>query len=222
MLGKPKEKVCCYRLERPQGRPQLKARICCGLDWGRRVRKITQLRTPPWIYWFGSWNCQPESWTSRAIQEVSQGGDFELSAQCLGNYDTYGLNTRQQEETRFGRNDSTLRQNAKSAGWNLGSSDQNLLHVVEAEKEQRSEAGLGHEYLERGMREGQGKGRARARENHERTKEARADKKSLLQWVRTTWLLPGNCRVEFRQNANTASTPSFCEGLSTGPQLARG
>ena len=60
------------------------------------------------------------------------------------------------------------------------------MDFLEAEKEQRSEAGLGHEYLERGMREGQGKGRARARENHERTKEARADKKSLLQWVRTT------------------------------------
>jgi hypothetical protein len=38
----------------------------------------------------------------------------------------------------------------------------------------------------------------------ERSKSKGGGKQSLLQWVRPTWLLPGNCGVEFRQNASNS------------------
>jgi hypothetical protein len=58
-------------------------------------------------------------------------------------------------------------------------------------------------------REGWGKGVGRGEEEQERskraskrTREGGGGKQPLLQWVRPTWVLPGNCGVELRQKAN--------------------
>ena len=84
--------------------------------------------------------------------------------------------------------------------------------VVEAEKEtlekQSRDVEANHgTWRERGgkaMREEKKGSRKRAREEQEtkRAREQRGGNQALLQWVRPTWLLPGNYGVEFRQNAN--------------------
>ena len=40
------------------------------------------------------------------------------------------------------------------------------------------------------------------RQESKRMREGGGGKQPLLEKVRATWLLPGNCRVKFRQNAN--------------------
>ena len=49
---------------------------------------------------------------------------------------------------------------------------------------------------------GMGKGRARAGEKQEIKSKGGGGKQPLLQWARPTWLLPGNCGVQLRANAN--------------------
>jgi hypothetical protein len=51
-------------------------------------------------------------------------------------------------------------------------------------------------------REGEGKS-PRRQERSKRAREGGGGKQPLLEWVRPTWLLPGNCGLELRQNANT-------------------
>ena len=80
--------------------------------------------------------------------------------------------------------------------------------VVEAEKDREKER-VEKQRLAMTMstwRYGEGKGRRRGEQEQgrsKRTREQGGGKQPLLQWVRPTQLLPGNCGVEFRQNANT-------------------
>jgi hypothetical protein len=47
-----------------------------------------------------------------------------------------------------------------------------------------------------------GKGSRERTREQEKSKKARTREQPLLEWVRPTWLLPGNCGAELRQNAH--------------------
>lgn len=47
-----------------------------------------------------------------------------------------------------------------------------------------------------------GKGSRERTREQEKSKKARTREQPLLEWVRPTWLLPGNCWAEPRRNAN--------------------
>jgi hypothetical protein len=75
-----------------------------------------------------------------------------------------------------------------------------------------------------GGREWRGGEQGGKRQESKRTRERGGGKQTLLEWARPTWLLPGNCGVELRQNPNMGHWFVLCFSWreKKGPNVKEG